>query len=148
MAGGFLSGKYDRQRRPPPDTRFADAGRFVPFDLERGYRIIEALKAVAERHAATPAQIALAWLLSRPVVSSVIVAARTNERLAENVRAVDVDLSPQDLDELDRVSNPGAPYPKWMVVQLDEAEDPRPRLLEPNRPWPKDLRGTRWSSEP
>lgn len=148
LAGGFLSGKYDRQRPPPPDTRFADAGRFVPFDLERGYRIIEALKAVAERHAATPAQIALAWLLSRPVVSSVIIAARTNERLAENVRAVDVDLSPQDLEELDRVSNPGAPYPKWMVLQLNEAEDPRPRLLEPNRPWPKDLRGTRWSSEP
>ena len=46
------------------------------------------------------------------------------------------------------MSNPGAPYPKWMVLQLDEAEDPRPRLLDPNRPWPKDLRGTRWSSEP
>jgi DDE family transposase len=68
-------------------------------------------------------------------------------RLAENVRAMDIELSPQDLEELDRVSNPGAPYPKWMVLQL-EAEDPRPRLLEPNRPWPKDLRGTRWSSEP
>ena len=97
---------------------------------------------------ATPAQIALAWLLSRAVVSSVIIAARTNERLTENVRAVDIELSPQNLEELDRVSNPGAPYPKWMVLQLDEAEDPRPRLLEPNRPWPKDLRGTRWSSEP
>jgi hypothetical protein len=59
----------------------------------------------------------------------VIVAARTNERLAENVPAVDVELSPQDLEELDRVSNPGAPYPKWMVLQLDEAEDPRPRLI-------------------
>jgi aryl-alcohol dehydrogenase-like predicted oxidoreductase len=148
LAGGFLSGKYDRHRPPPVGSRFADAGRFVPFDLERGYRIIAAVKAVAERHAATPAQISLAWLLSRSIVSSVIVAARTNERLAENVRAVDIELAPEDLEELDRVSDPGAPYPKWMVLQLDEAEDPRRRVLEPNRPHQKDLRGARWSSEP
>jgi hypothetical protein len=86
--------------------------------------------------------------LSRPIVSSVIVAARTNERLAENIRAVDITLGPQDLEELDRVSDPGVPYPKWMMLQLDQAEDPRPRLLEPNRAGPKDLRGTRWSNEP
>jgi hypothetical protein len=72
-------------------------------------------------------------------------AKRSSER---PVRAVCVELSPQDLEELDRMSNPGAPYPKWMVLQLDEAEDPRLRLLQPNRPWPNDLRGTRWSSEP
>ncbi len=77
-----------------------------------------------------------------------IVAARTNERLAENVRAVDIELAPEELEELDRVSDPGAPYPKWMVLQLDEAEDPRRRVLEPNRPHQKDLRGARWSSEP
>lgn len=147
LAGGFLSGKYDRQHAPPPNSRFADAGQFVPFDLERGYRIIETVKAVAERHAATPAQIALAWLLSRPVVSSVIIAARTNERLAENMRAVDIELAPQDLEELDRVSDPGDPYPKWMVLQLNEAEDPRQRVLEPTRSRRKDLRETRWSTE-
>jgi aryl-alcohol dehydrogenase-like predicted oxidoreductase len=148
LAGGFLSGKYDRQHAPPANSRFADAGQFVPFDLERGYRIIETVKAVAERHAATPAQIALAWLLSRPVVSSVIIAARTNERLAENMRAVDIELDPLDLEELDRVSHPGDPYPKWMVLQLDEAEDPRRQVLEPARSRRKDLRETRWSSEP
>jgi aryl-alcohol dehydrogenase-like predicted oxidoreductase len=148
LAGGFLSGKYDRQRPAPPDTRFADAGRFVPFDLERGYRIIDALKIVAERHAATPAQIAIAWLLSRPGVSSVIVAARTNERLAENIRAVDIELGAADLEELNRVSDPGVPYPKWMMLQLDQAEDPRPRVLDPKGPGPKDLRGTRWSNHP
>jgi aryl-alcohol dehydrogenase-like predicted oxidoreductase len=147
LAGGFLSGKYDRQHSPPPNTRFAEAGRFVPFDLERGYRIIETVKAVAERHAATPAQISLAWLLSRPFVSSVIIAARTTERLAENIRAVDIELAPRDLEELDRVSDPGDPYPKWMVLQLDEAEDPRRRVLEPNRLRRKDLRDTRWSPE-
>jgi aryl-alcohol dehydrogenase-like predicted oxidoreductase len=147
LAGGFLTGKYDRQRPPPGDTRFADAGRFVPFDLDMGYRIIEVLRAVAERHAATPAQIAIAWLLSRPVVSSVIVAARTNERLAENIRAADIELAPRDLEELDGVSNPGAPYPKWMMLQLDQAEDSRARLVDPDRPMPRDLRGTRWSTE-
>ena len=147
LAGGFLSGKYDRQHAPPPNSRFADAGQFVPFDLERGYRVIETVKAVAERRAATPAQVALAWLLSRPAVSSVIIAARTNERLAENIRAVDIELDPLDLEELDRVSNPGDPYPKWMVLQLNEAEDPRQRVLEPTRSRRKDLRETRWSTE-
>jgi aryl-alcohol dehydrogenase-like predicted oxidoreductase len=51
LAGGFLSGKYDRQRPPPPDTRFADAGRFVPFDPERGYRIIETVRSAVNTSA-------------------------------------------------------------------------------------------------
>src|SRR5215831_10856031 len=87
LAGGFLTGKYDRQRPAPPDTRYAEAGVFVPFDRAKGYEIVDALRAVAARHQATPAQIALSWLLTRPAISSVIIAARTNERLSENIRA-------------------------------------------------------------
>ena len=144
LAGGFLTGKYDRQRPPAAGTRFAEAGRFVPFDLERGYGVIDVLRRVAERHGATPAQIAIAWLLSRPMVSSVIVAARDNQRLEENLRATDIALASEDLDALESVSSPGVPYPQWMVRQLDEAEDPRPQALEPERPRLRDLRGTRW----
>ena len=149
LAGGFLAGKYSRDNPPPGGSRFADAGQFVPFDREMGYHVVDALKEVAARHGASPAQVAIAWVLSRPAVSSVIVAARKAEQLEDNIRAVELRLSDDDVRQLDAASDPGIPYPKWMVLQLDAAEDPRSRILHPERyekggPW-KDLRGTRWS---
>jgi len=149
LAGGFLAGKYSRTNPPTSGTRFADAGQFVPFDKETGYRVVEVLKEVAGRHGASPARVALAWVLSRPAVSSVIIAARKPENLEDNIKAVDLQLSAEDTKLLDSASDPGTPYPKWMVLQLDAAEDPRPKVLHPERytdggPW-KDLRGTRWS---
>jgi aryl-alcohol dehydrogenase-like predicted oxidoreductase len=149
LAGGFLSGKYSRTNPAPSDTRFAQAGSFVPFDREMGYRVVDALKEVAARHDASPARTALSWVLGRPAVSSVIVAARTLTQLEDNIRAVDLRLSDDDVRLLDAASDPGIPYPKWMVLQLDTAEDPRSKALYPGRyvdggPW-KDLRGTRWS---
>lgn len=145
LAGGFLSGKYSRGKPAAPSTRFAEAGQFVPFDLERGYRTVEVLGKVARRHDVGPATVAIAWTISRPAISTVIVAARTNDHLQENIRAADLELSPEDLQVLDEVSDPGTPYPRWMVLQLDQAEDPRPKVLEPERfakggPW-RDLRG-------
>jgi aryl-alcohol dehydrogenase-like predicted oxidoreductase len=147
LAGGFLSGKYSRDNPAPAGTRFADAGTFVPFDKEMGYRVVDALKQVAARHNASPARVALAWLLGRAAVSSVIIAARKIEQLEDNIAAVDLVLSADDVRLLDAASDPGIPYPKWMVLQLDTAEDPRSKILYPERyaaggPW-KDLRGTR-----
>ena len=75
LAGGFLSGKYSRGNPLPTGTRFAEAGQFVPFDVERGYEIIEVLKAVAQRHNVSPVTVAVAWTLSRPAISSVIAGA-------------------------------------------------------------------------
>jgi aryl-alcohol dehydrogenase-like predicted oxidoreductase len=149
LAGGFLAGKYSRDNPAPAGTRFAEVGSFVPFDKEMGYRVVEALKEVAARHGASPARVALAWVLGRPAVSSVIVAARKAEQLEDNIRAVDLRLSDEDVRLLDTASDPGVPYPKWMVLQLDTAEDPRSKALYPERyvdggPW-KDRRGTRWS---
>src|SRR4030088_2125288 len=77
LAGGFLAGKYSRNNPPPAGSRFADAGQFVPFDREMGYRVVDALNEVAARHGASPACVAISWVLCRPAVSSVIVAART-----------------------------------------------------------------------
>jgi len=147
LAGGFLSGKYSRDNPAPAGTRFAEAGSFVPFDKEMGYRVVDALKQVAARHNASPARVALAWLLGRAAVSSVIIAARKIEQLEDNIAAVDVVLSADDVRLLDAASDPGIPYPKWMVLQLDTAEDPRSKILYPERyadggPW-KDLRGAR-----
>jgi len=149
LAGGFLAGKYSRSNPAPAGTRFGDAGQFVPFDKEMGYRVVDALKEVAARHGASPARVALAWVLGRPAVSSVIVAARKPEHLEDNILAVDLRLSDEDVRQLDAASDPGVPYPKWMVLQLDTAEDPRPKVLHPEHyakggPW-KDLRGSKWS---
>ncbi len=147
LAGGFLTGKYSRDIPATAGTRFAEAGSFVPFDQEMGYRVVEALKQVAGRHNVSPARVALSWVLGRPAVSSVIIAARKVEQLEDNICAVDLQLSDDDVQILDAASDPGIPYPKWMVLQLDTAEDPRPKILYPDRyanggAW-KDLRGTR-----
>ena len=149
LAGGFLTGKYNRANPSPAGTRFAEAGAFVPFDKEMGYRVVETLKEVARRHNASPARVALSWVLGRPAVSSVIVAARKVEQLEDNIGAVDLRLSEEEVRLLDAASDPGVPYPKWMVLQLDTAEDPRSKVLHPERyadggPW-RDLRGSRWS---
>jgi aryl-alcohol dehydrogenase-like predicted oxidoreductase len=149
LAGGFLAGKYSRANPAPAGTRFAEAGSFVPFDKEVGYRVVDALKEVAGRHDLSPARVALSWVLRRPAISSVIVAARNAQQLEDNIRAVDLQLSDDEVQLLDAVSDPGVPYPKWMVLQLDTAEDPRSKALYPDRyanggPW-KDLRQTRWS---
>ena len=66
LAGGFLSGKYSRNNPAPAGTRFAEAGRFVPFDKENGYKIVDALKEVAKRHDASPARVAVAWVPGAP----------------------------------------------------------------------------------
>ncbi len=147
LAGGLLTGKYRRDIPATAGTRFAEAGSFVPFDKEMGYRVVEALRQVAGRHNVSPARVALSWVLGRPAVSSVIIAARKVEQLKDNICAVDLQLSDDDVQILDAASDPGVPYPKWMVLQLDTAEDPRPKILYPDRyanggAW-KDLRGTR-----
>jgi len=144
LAGGFLTGKYSREHPPAENTRFSDAGQFVPFDIDTGFEIVEALDRVGKRHNASPARTALAWVLSRQAVSSVLIAARSREHLEDNIRAVDLQLTQMDLRQLDGVSDPGVPYPGWMVLQLDQAEDPRPKVLHPERfenggPW-DDLR--------
>ena len=138
-----------RANPAPAGTRFAEAGAFVPFDRELGYRVVEALSEVASRHGASAARTAIAWVLGRPAVSSVIIAARKTEQLEDNIRAIDLRLSDDDVKLMDAASDPGIPYPKWMVLQLDTAEDPRSRALHPERyvdggPW-QDLRRTGWT---
>src|SRR6202050_5058643 len=93
LAGGFLSGKYSRANPAPAGTRFAEAGAFVPFDQEMGYHVVEVLKQLAARHHVSPARVALAWVLGRPAISSVIIAARKAEQLEDNIAATDLQLS-------------------------------------------------------
>jgi len=111
LAGGFLTGKFTREG--------AGSGRraqfdFPPVDRERGYRIVEALQAVAVRHGATVPRVALAWVLAQDGVTSVIIGARRLDQLDDNLKAVDVTLTPEDLQALDEVSRPAPEYPAWM----------------------------------
>lgn len=144
LAGGFLSGKYRREASPEKGTRFAEAGQFVMFEEEKAFDVVDVLRSVGEKHGVSPARVSLAWTMSHKQISSVIIAARKLEHLEDNILAADLKLDAEDFDALNKVSDPGTPYPKWMVLQLDQAEDPRPRTLEPERfadggPW-ADLR--------
>jgi aryl-alcohol dehydrogenase-like predicted oxidoreductase len=111
LAGGYLSGKYAQTG----DT----AGRrtkldFPPVDTVKAEPILEVLREVAHELAATPAQVALAWLLARAQITSVIVGARTPEQLAANLDAQNLLLSAEQLARLDKVSATPVPYPHWM----------------------------------
>ena len=114
LAGGLLTGKYRRGEEPPAGTRFATANatqrrRFN----ERIFDIVEGLEPLASTHNATVSQVALAWVMARPGVTSPIVGPRTMEQLEDNLAAVDVELTEDDLQAIDGLIPPGqnvAPY--------------------------------------
>jgi aryl-alcohol dehydrogenase-like predicted oxidoreductase len=117
LARGFLSGKYRRGEPVPPGTRLAawqDTWR--QFDNDRCWAALEALRAVAQRRQTTPAAAAIAWLLAKPEASTVIVGARTEAQLAENMKSLEVKLSPEDVAELDRASAPEWGYPQAFIA--------------------------------
>jgi aryl-alcohol dehydrogenase-like predicted oxidoreductase len=116
LARGFLSGKYRRGAPPPAGTRLAAwQDTWKQFDNERSWRVLDAVEVLARRIGATPAAVSLAWLLGRPGLSSVIVGARTEAQLEENLAALSVKLSPEDVAELDRVSAPEWGYPQSFI---------------------------------
>jgi aryl-alcohol dehydrogenase-like predicted oxidoreductase len=113
LAGGFLSGKYTRAR-PKGGTGDRLGGfEFLPYDRERGYQLIDLLLSIGAKHGATPAQVSLGWLLTRPAVASVLVGASNGMQLDENLKAADVELTREDLEALDKATRPTAVYPNW-----------------------------------
>jgi aryl-alcohol dehydrogenase-like predicted oxidoreductase len=113
LAGGFLSGKFTRAGSADNEARRAKF-TFPPVNLEKAYDIIDAMQAIATRRNATAAQIALAWLLYQPSVSSVIIGAKRAAQLKDNLGSVDVKLDAEDLKQLDEVSKLTPEYPNWM----------------------------------
>jgi aryl-alcohol dehydrogenase-like predicted oxidoreductase len=114
LAGGLLSGKYRRGQEGPEGSRhLQDWGEPPVRDEEGLYDIIEALVEIGEEHGVSAARIALAWSLGRPGVTSLIVGARTEEQLADNLGAVDVQLSEDERARLDDLSRPPLLYPFW-----------------------------------
>ena len=115
LAGGLLSGKFSADGKGPEGARRASFD-FPVVDKVRAFRIVDAMRPIAQRHQASVAQVALAWLLSRPQVSSVIVGAKTPAQLADNLGASALVLSPEDLQSLDDVSKLPPEYPGWMLA--------------------------------
>jgi aryl-alcohol dehydrogenase-like predicted oxidoreductase len=114
LAGGLLSGKYRRGQAPPPGSRHASEWDEPPvYDEDKLYDTIEVLVEIAEHRDVSPAQVALGWLLKRPGVTSVIIGARTDDQLADNLAAADLDLSDDEMAGLESVSRPPLIYPYW-----------------------------------
>lgn len=113
LAGGFLSGKYTRDSEA--SGRRA-AFEYPPVDKDQGYDVVDALAAIAEEKNASVAQIALAWLLHKPGVTSVIVGARKEAQLIDNLGAADIVLSDEDMTRLDRASALKPEYPGYLPV--------------------------------
>ena len=112
LASGFLSGKYDKNQPPPVGTRLEKwKDRMSGFDNERNWRILDAVRAVAAETNASAASVSLAWLLKQPQVTSAIFGARNVEQLEENVKAVDVTLSDEQVKRLDDASSFELGYP-------------------------------------
>lgn len=132
LAGGFLSGKYKRGA----DGKAEGDGRINNFALpgtggNRGFAIVDALRPIAEAHGRPVAQVALAWLLARPQVTSVIVGAKKPEQLADNLAAIDLVLTAEQLATLDAASALTPEYPGWMFERQGAYRrgllDPAPR---------------------
>ena len=114
LAGGLLSGKYRRDQPPPPGSRHAGQWSEPPvYDEDRLYDTVEVLLEIAADHGVSAAQVALAWLLGRPGVTTVIVGARTEEQLADNLAAAELELSAHERARLEEVSRPNLLYPFW-----------------------------------
>jgi aryl-alcohol dehydrogenase-like predicted oxidoreductase len=125
LAGGLLSGKFDPEKKGPSDSRRASFD-FPPVNMERLPRVLAALREVAGAHGVSVARVALAWLLTRPFVTSVIIGAKRPEQLVDNIAAADLRprLSAEQLAALDRASALPPEYPNWMI-EFQNARDPR-----------------------
>jgi aryl-alcohol dehydrogenase-like predicted oxidoreductase len=114
LAGGLLSGRFSRNNQKPEGSRRTGFD-FPVVDKARAWNVLDVIAPIAKAHQCSPARIALAWLLSKPVVTSVIVGAKRREQLDDNLAAVDIVLSAEELKALDEASQLPLEYPGWML---------------------------------
>ncbi|TMQ19798.1 MAG: aldo/keto reductase [Deltaproteobacteria bacterium] len=121
LAGGFLTGKFERGKPPPAGTRLGEkAERFARYDLERNWKILDAVRAVARETGKSPSAVSIAWLLARPQVTSVIFGARTVEQLETNLAGGELELAPGQLAALDQASALDLGYP-YSFIQASQS---------------------------
>jgi aryl-alcohol dehydrogenase-like predicted oxidoreductase len=124
LAGGLLSGKFSRSNQKPSDSRRTEFD-FPIVDKERTWRILDAIAPIAKAHACSAARVSLAWLLEKPVVTSIIIGAKRLDQLDDNLAAVELKLTRDEIQQLDEVSALPPEYPGWMLpFQGADRQDP------------------------
>jgi aryl-alcohol dehydrogenase-like predicted oxidoreductase len=129
LAGGLLSGKFDPDKKGPADARRASFD-FPPVNMERLPKVLAALRAVAGETGTSVARVALAWMLTKPFVTSIIIGAKKREQLVDNLAATELTLSADQVKTLDAASALPMEYPGWMV-DWQNARDPRGVARQP-----------------
>ena len=107
MAGGFLTGKYQRNQEHPSDARYTDTNQKADLFSDAAYDLLETVIAIANEKGCTPSQLALAWCAQQPGITSPIVGIRTMEQLEQNLGAIEVKITDQDRTRIDETSFPG-----------------------------------------
>lgn len=125
LAGGLLSGKFGPGSNNPEGSRRTTFD-FPPVDKDRAWKCVEAMREVGMAHGVSVARVALAWLLHKPAVMSIIIGAKTQEQLDDNLAAVGLALSPEEIARLDEVSELPAEYPGWMFARQGSNRRPKP----------------------
>jgi aryl-alcohol dehydrogenase-like predicted oxidoreductase len=125
LAGGLLSGKYGPGAPGNGEGRRASFD-FPPVDKDRAWACVAAMREVAKKHDASVAEVALAWILAKPFVTSVIIGAKRVEQLDQNLAAVELQLDAEDMAKLDEVSALDAEYPGWMLPRQNANRRPAP----------------------
>jgi len=126
LAGGLLSGKYKAADDKGPAGARRTTFDFPIVDKQRAFKCVDAMRPLAQQRQVSVAQIALAWLLAKPFVSSVIIGARSMEQLRDNVAATRVQLTEDEIKMLDDVSQLPPEYPGWMLAFQGQARGKPP----------------------
>jgi aryl-alcohol dehydrogenase-like predicted oxidoreductase len=126
LAGGLLSGKFD-PNKPGPEGARRTTFDFPPVDRQRLPKVLAALREVAKAHDCSVARVALAWQLTKPFVTSVIIGAKNSDQLSDNLAAADLELAPEEVAALDEVSALPPEYPGWMVSFQNRESAPATR---------------------
>ena len=134
LAGGFLSGKYGREKQgqQPEEGSRRIAFDFPPVNKEKAWNCIDVMRPIADAHGVSVARVALAWLLHQPQVTSVIIGAKRPDQLADNIAATQVALSAAELKQIGEVSSLPPEYPGWMFERQGEYR--RKQIAEARNP--------------
>ncbi|MGA7541333.1 MAG: aldo/keto reductase [Steroidobacteraceae bacterium] len=131
LAGGLLTGKFTREGRGPKDARRA-AFDFPPADRERVFDCVDAMRPIADARGISIARVALAYVLAKPFVTTVIIGAKSLQQLDDNLAATAVKLTAEEMAKLDEVSTLPREYPGWMI-EFQGARESAARILKEGR---------------
>lgn len=132
LASGFLSGKYTRENLADPNNRFSGFD-ILPFDKEKGFVLVDRLRELATEHHASVAQVALAWLLAKDAVSSVLIGASKLPQLDDNLGAINVALTQAEIAALDELTVLPPVYPNWFTDRIAVDQPLAEALAKPPR---------------